>query len=794
LHSFALQRKLCAEGYCASTPHTNKMNRQKKNETTFRRSSALFDRAGRLVSWDAGFEAEFAPVEGMVLEGGTYFGIFSAILLHNFQARTLDGDVIDRESAFRALMAFGTPRSIQYRNPAGQIVNAVESLSTTGEVFRVAEDVTEEWTRKEELAEAKRRLNAAHPAPAVVPFTFKVSPEGRMELPTPTAAIKRLFGLSRGFDASDPMALYSRIEMTAQERAAMNDEARRCMATLEPFVIVYRVRDEDGNLRWIHNTLMPRRLSDGTTIFEGGLRDITSETLAKDQIELLRAVVVQSSDSVIVIENDASEASTILYINPAFERLYGRRLTEVAGRDTREYTQDPQELALHGLLLERLSQGNIDPIEFLVPRPDGTSVWVEARVCLLQGQLDGVHRWAVISRDISDRRRSEDELAHSERMLRDAQRMAKTGTWEADLRTGELRWSHGMYDLMGLDPERHAPDRQHFLSLVHPDDRESTTALSEHVFTGQGGIVTRTYRLLLKDGSERTMASHVDLIKDRDGNPERAVGTIQDVTEQRKAEQELMGALERARAADRAKSEFLAHMSHELRTPLNAIIGFSQLLMLKNPQFPLSPKQEEYLRDIHNSGEHLLDVINGILSLAKIEAGQTVLDEEDFEIPEIVDWAFRLLMEKASASGVALRKETDPRLPRIYGDPRLMRQALLNIISNATKFSHAGGSVVVRARRDETGGAVIAVSDTGIGMTAEEIAIALTPFGQAESSWQRRFEGTGLGLPLAKKFIELHGGALLIESTPSEGTAVTITLPRVRCLEDEPHRHQTSHG
>ena len=770
------------------------MNRQKKTETTFRRSSALFNRAGVLVSWDSGFEAEFAPVKGLVLEGGTYFDIFRTVLSQDFQVRTISGDTIDREGALRDLGTFGTPRSIQYRNPAGQIVNVVESLSATGDVFRVAEDITEEWTRKEELAETKRRLSAARRAPTVVPFTFKVSPEGRMELPPPTAGIKRLFGVSRGFDASDPMAIYSRIEMTAQERAAMNDEARRCMATLEPFVIVYRIRDESGNLRWIHNSLLPRRLADGTIVFEGGLRDVTSETLAQDQIDLLRAVVVQSSDSIIVIETGAGSTSRILYVNPAFERLFGRSLTELAGRDAREYSQNPAVLALNTVLRERLMQGNLDSIEFQFPRPDGVVVWVEARVCLLQGQLDGVHRWTVISHDISQRKRAENELAHSERMLREAQRLARTGTWEADLQTGDLRWSRGMYDLMGLDPARDAPDRQHFLSMVHPDDRETTTALSEHVFSGQGGIVTRSYRLRLKDGSERTMVSHVDLIKDGEGKPERAVGTIQDVTEQRKAEQELMAALERAKAADRAKSEFLAHMSHELRTPLNAIIGFSELLMLKNPQFPLSPKQEEYLKDIHDSGEHLLDVINGILSLAKIEAGQTVLDEEPFEIPEIVDWAFRLLVEKASESGVTLLRESDPGLPRLHGDPRLIRQALLNIISNATKFSHRGGSVLVKARRNEAGGVVVAVMDSGIGMTEDEIAVALTPFGQAESSWQRRFEGTGLGLPLAKKFIELHGGALAVESTPARGTVVTITLPQVRCLEDAARQRETHAG
>src|SRR5262249_53751938 len=146
--------------------------------------------------------------------------------------------------------------------------------------------------------------------------------------------------------------------------------------------------------------------------------------------------------------------------------------------------------------------------------PDGHSVWVEARMCLLQGQLDGVHRWAVISRDISERKRAENELAHSERMLTEAQQLAQTGTWESDLRTGELRWSRGMYHLIGLDPERQVPDADHFLSAVHPDDREATQDLARRVFAGEGGSVAGSYRIIRRDGAERTLQAHVDLMKD----------------------------------------------------------------------------------------------------------------------------------------------------------------------------------------------------------------------------------------------------------------------------------------
>jgi PAS domain S-box-containing protein len=758
------------------------MNAQAQTDTVFRRSSALFDSAGRLISWDRGFEVEFAALDQLIRPGATYSGIFGAILSGNLPFRSFKGDILDTETAQRDLEDFGTTRTFLYRNPSGQLVRVEETISVSREIFRIAEDVTAEWSRKEELAETKRRLNATHGTPAVLPFKFTVTPEGRMELPPPSAALKRLFGLDDDFDSADPMAIYSRVEMTPQERTASVEEARRCMATLEPFVLVYRVRDAKGNLRWIHNSLMPRRMADGTVIFEGGLRDITSETLTRDQIDLLRAVVVESSDSIIVMETSESGKSTILYVNPAFERLFGRALAAVAGKDAQEYTRDPAELEINRRLRERLLEGDSDPWEFQVPRPDGGFVWVEARTCLLQGQLDGTHRWAVISRDISERKRAEHELARSERMLREAQRLARTGTWEADLRTGELRWSRGMYDLIGLDPAHHSPNTQHFLSLIHPDDRELTHNLTERVFTGQGGTVAGSYRIVLADGSERTLQSHVELIKDSNGRPERAVGTVQDVTDQRAAERNLMRAVERAKAADKAKSEFLAHMSHELRTPLNAIIGFSQLLMLKNTKFPLSPKQEEYLRDIHNSGAHLLEVINGILNLAKIEAGQTVLEEEVFEVPEIIEWAFRLMAEKAQAGGISLRMGIDPDLPQLRGDPRLIRQALLNLISNATKFSNAGGCVRVEARQNKTGSLSIVVSDTGIGMTEEEIAVALTPFGQVESALHRRFEGTGLGLPLAKKFIELHGGTVVLESTPLEGTTVTVILPHWRCV------------
>jgi PAS domain S-box-containing protein len=745
----------------------------------FTQSSALFDSVGALVTWDRGFEIEFAGVRDLIAPGTTYPALVDAVLRRKTQIRTLDGQLIDAELVERSRHGpFGTPRSFVYRNPNGQVIQVEETISVTGHVFRVAADVTAEWSARQELEETKKRLAMADQAPAAVPFSFTVRADGQMDLPAPTVALKRLYGLPDDFETPDGLGLYMQVEMTPEEQAAVTEEAKRCKAALEPLIFEYRVRDAEGSLRWIRNHLLPRKLPDGTVVFEGGQRDITSEKLAQDQLDLLRAVVVRSSDSVILVETTETGKSTILYVNPAFERLFGRTLAELAGKDADDYSGDPVDAAVNLRMRQRLAEGDASPFEFQTRHAEGHLVWVEARVCELQGQVNGTYRWAVISRDISERRRSADELARSEHMLAEAQRMAKMGTWELDLATREIRWTEGMYALIGLDRSAGPPSIELFLSTVHPDDHEMTIAWGERILAGDDSLTCGSYRVLHPDGAERYMEAHVELVKDHLGKVQHAIGTVQDVTLQHTSELELLNALKLAKAADRAKSEFLANMSHELRTPLNAIMGFSELLMLRSTKSALIEKQREYLQDIYNSGQHLLDIINDILSLSKIEAGQTVLDEEVFELPEVINWIFRLLVEKAKRAGVLLRAEIEPGLPGVFGDSRLIRQTLLNLASNAIKFSNSGGCVSVLASRNGTGDLTITVSDSGIGMTRDEIAVALTPFGQVESALQRRYEGTGLGLPLAKKFVELHGGQLSIESAPNRGTSVTACFPK----------------
>ncbi len=245
-------------------------------------------------------------------------------------------------------------------------------------------------------------------------------------------------------------------------------------------------------------------------------------------------------------------------------------------------------------------------------------------------------------------------------------------------------------------------------------------------------------------------------------------------------ERELVMAKEKAESASRAKSEFLANMSHELRTPLNAIIGFAEII--KSRSFgSASERYSEYAGDIYNSGTHLLALINDILNLSKLEAGKFQLQEQNVDLAVTVGDCIRLVETQAHQSEIRLSVSLDPEALFIRADERRLRQILINLLSNAVKFTPEGGSVSVKSAR-RNGGLAMSVIDTGIGMAAEDIPKALAPFGQIERKVRRKQEGTGLGLPLAKQFVELHGGTFAIDSKLNSGTTVTFLLPPSRMI------------
>jgi two-component system cell cycle sensor histidine kinase PleC len=243
----------------------------------------------------------------------------------------------------------------------------------------------------------------------------------------------------------------------------------------------------------------------------------------------------------------------------------------------------------------------------------------------------------------------------------------------------------------------------------------------------------------------------------------------------------------RAEDANLAKSRFLATMSHELRTPLNAILGFSEVMTGELFGKHAVPAYKDYAKDIHASGEHLLMLINEILDLSRVEAGRYELREESVSLSEIVEDCLRALSLRAQKRGITISEAIEGRLPRIWGDERAMRQIALNLLNNAVKFTPYGGHITLKCGWTQTGGLFLSIRDTGPGIPPHEIPIVMSSFGRGALAQKNAEEGSGLGLPIVKGLVDLHGGTFTIESELRAGTEVTVTFPADRVVEAMPH-------
>ncbi|MFB3082572.1 MAG: response regulator [Gammaproteobacteria bacterium] len=256
--------------------------------------------------------------------------------------------------------------------------------------------------------------------------------------------------------------------------------------------------------------------------------------------------------------------------------------------------------------------------------------------------------------------------------------------------------------------------------------------------------------------------------------------------------EQLGNANDQANAANQAKSEFLAAMSHELRTPLNAIIGFSELMHIQALGPIGSPKYQEFARDIFASGQHLLELINDILDLSQIESGEAILCEDDIEVSDVIRSVLKMVEEEANGKNIKLELECPDELPKLHADRRKLKQILINLLANAIKFTASGGEIVIKTWCQTASGYIFQIIDTGIGIAPKDIPKALARFGQVDSDLNRKYEGAGLGLPLTKGLVELHGGCLDLQSDIGVGTTVTVRFPADRIVASISAAEQTA--
>jgi PAS domain S-box-containing protein len=398
-----------------------------------------------------------------------------------------------------------------------------------------------------------------------------------------------------------------------------------------------------------------------------------------------------------------------------------------------------------------------------------------------------IRSMAAAARSLAERSKAYDKAEagrrDSEARLHDFAECGSDWYWETDR---EHRFCYLSDHIRGFGQDPTSRLGRARWELVSDADRE-TVKWRDHRAALERHQPFRDFRYTRKVGDqpEQTVSVSGRPIFDAAGSFAGYRGTARDISEEVRAERLLREAKTAAEAASLAKSRFLANMSHELRTPLNAILGFSEMLERGDAGLLGSP-QRDYVGYIRESGAHLLDIIDEILDLAKIDAGKMELNEDcGVDARAVADRCIALIGERPAAGGLDLRTEIEVGLPRLIADETRLKQILLNLLGNAVKFTEPGGIVALVVRRAADGGVEFVVRDTGLGMSSAEVEIALEPFGQVDAGLARQRDGTGLGLPLARRLTELHGGSFTIESHKGQGTTITVGLPASRMMAAE---------
>jgi PAS domain S-box-containing protein len=503
--------------------------------------------------------------------------------------------------------------------------------------------------------------------------------------------------------------------------------------------------------------------------------DRTERVRAKEALERsearFRAFVEHSPAQISIKDTDGR----YLVFGPRRADKWGVRPEDAIGKTVRDIL--PKEVADRFAAQDRevVETGRVLETEEVHSMPGGRYVSHSIKFPIRDAQGD-VTAIGVISADITARKQAEEALERSQ-----ARFQAFVDHSPAQINIKDTQGRYVVFSAMsarrwGFPPE-HALGKTP--RELFPEEIADRYAAQDRIVLESGRTVVEEVAVPVA-GVPRVLLITKFPVLDMRGAVS-AVGSVAiDITERKQAEVALRQAKVDAELANRAKTEFIAHMSHELRTPLNSIIGFSH--MLRHQVFgPLGhAKYAEYAADIGDSGAYLLELINDVLDVSKIEAGELDVVTEEIDVAKAVDACVRMVRDRARRSQLVLKRELDAGLPRLFGDERRIRQILLNLLSNAVKFTPAGGLVRIRGFLDPSGGMVLQVVDTGLGIAPEDIPRLLAPFSKVRDPYVRGQEGTGLGLHLAKSLAELHGGRLDIESERGRGTTVSVRLPRER--------------
>lgn len=477
--------------------------------------------------------------------------------------------------------------------------------------------------------------------------------------------------------------------------------------------------------------------------------------------------LLDASPSVIFLKDRAGRYRTI---NAAYTRTYGIPAESVIGKTAEEVLG--LEKATPYREMDRALSEAVPVVSRRIENPNLAGLVQDVTKFLVRGADGGVEGIGTIATDVSALHQTERALAVLSERLSLAVEAAGIGVFDYDIATGDLYCNARMAEICGVESRRHAMTRpEDWMALVHPGD----AALVRQRFASarQGDVLAHTqFRILREDGTVRHVRSAARVIRE-DGRPARVIGANLDVTADVEMAEALAARSREAEAANAAKSRFLANVSHELRTPLNGVLGCAQLMAHTD----LDPMQRRHLDVIEASGTALLDLIEDLLDIGRIEAGVVVLEKRPLEVSALIDTVVRIARDMAEAGELSISAGVAGSLaPRRLGDARRIRQVLLNLVGNAMKFTERGW-VSIEAEPGPGDQVRFSVTDTGPGIPSDKQELIFERFGRIESETGTRKPGTGLGLAIVRDLVGLMGGSIAVENAPGAGARFVVTLP-----------------
>ncbi len=540
----------------------------------------------------------------------------------------------------------------------------------------------------------------------------------------------------------------------------------------------YRTLSSAGEVRWLAGrgqVLLAAEGYDARAV--GTITDITERKQLEDKLRYATESldIAQTAAGVATFDFDFRRNSRICSGN--FLELMGMpATTPLEDLNLSLSRVHPDDFArVRSAPLETSPQEPSYRCEYRVLLEDGAERWIAEKAQVTHGPTGEVERITGAIVDISDLKRTKAELGSVELRLERALRGTQDALWEIDLITNLSWYGLGFAERLGYSAAELTSSREHFVELIHPEDRERVTAgIGEHLETR--AVYDMEFRVLHKAGHYEWVRVRGQAERAADGTPLRLAGAMQVITDRKLAEQATLDAKLAAEAANRAKSSFLANLSHEIRTPMNGVIGMSQILA----ETELDGTQREYLDIIRGSAKALLSLINDVLDLSKIEADRLELENVDFDLIHLLYETVAATALQAAAKGIELIVTIEPDVPvMVRADPGRLRQVVLNLIGNAVKFTHEGHIRLYAAVGvSDTGHPTltIEVTDTGIGIPADRLDRLFKSFSQIDSSTTRHYGGTGLGLSIVKRLTELMGGSVGVRSESGKGSTFWVKV------------------